>query len=250
VPVGQSTSSATTLRAVHLHRLASLLAAGLAAMAVSACGGSSQSSSSSDNGVSSKSPQEILSAANAAINGVSAVHVSGLVASSGSSIKMNLDLVAGKGAKGQMSQNGMSFQLVTDGTSVYINAGSAFWRQIGGSGAAQLLQGKWLKAPATSGDFASLASLTDVHKLLRTLLNNHGRLTKGATTTVNGQKVVAVKDTSTNGTLYVATSGKAYPVQVAKSGTDGGSISFGRFNESVSVSPPANAIDISSLKSK
>jgi outer membrane lipoprotein-sorting protein len=235
---------------VHLRRVVLLLTAGLVGVVVAACGGSSQSSSSSDNGVSSKSPQEILSAANAAINDVSAVHVSGSVTSSGSAIKMNLDLAAGKGAKGQMSQNGMSFQLVTDGKSVYINAGSAFWRQIGGSGAAQLLQGKWLKAPATSGDFASLASLTDVHKLLSALLNNHGHLVKGATTTVNGQKVVAVKDPSTNGTLYVATSGKAYPVEVSKSGTDGGSISFDRFNEPVSVSPPANAIDIASLKSK
>jgi hypothetical protein len=238
------------LAIVHLRRAASLLAAGLAAVAVSACGGSSQSSSASDNGVSSKSPQEILSAANAAINGVSTVHVSGSVTSGGSPINMNLNLVSGKGAKGQMSQNGMSFQLVTNDKSVYINAGPAFWRQIGGSGAAQLLQGKWLKAPATSGDFASLASLTDVHKLLSALLNNHGQLAKGATTTVNGQKVVAVKDTSTNGTLYVATSGKAYPVQVSKSGTDGGNINFDRFNESVSVSPPPNAIDISSLKSK
>jgi hypothetical protein len=219
-------------------------------VAIGACGSSSKSSSSSDNGVAAKSPQEILSAANSAINDVHAVHVSGAVTSGGTPIKLDLDLVSGKGAKGQMSQNGMSFRLVTDGQSVYINAGPAFWKQIGGAGAAQLLQGKWLKAPANSGDFASLGSLTNVHKLLTALLSHHGQLVKGSATTVDGQKVVAVKDTSDHGTLYVATTGKAYPIEVSRSGADGGSISFNRFNESVALSPPANAIDISSLKSK
>jgi hypothetical protein len=235
---------------VLLPRVTSFLLAAVAAVAISACGGSSSSSSSSTNGVASKSPQDILAAATSAINGVSTVHVSGSVTSGGSPIKLNLDLVSGKGARGQMSQNGMSFRLVTDGKSVYINAGTQFWRQIGGNAAAQLLQGKWLKAPANSGDFASLASLTNLHKLLSALLTNHGQLAKGATSTVNGQKVVAINDTSNHGTLYVATTGKAYPVQVSKSGTNGGSITFDRFNESVSVTPPSNAIDISSLKSK
>jgi hypothetical protein len=230
-----------------VRRLASLLLPALAAIAVSACGGSS---SSSDNGVASQSPREILSAANNAVSGLHAVHVSGAVVSGGTPIKLDLDVVTGKGARGRMSQNGMSFQLVTDGQSVYINAGPEFWRQIGGNGAAQLLQGRWLKAPANGGDFASLSSLTDIHKLLGAVLAHHGPLARGATSTVNGHKVVAVNDTSNHGTLYVATTGKAYPIEVSKSGTNGGKISFDRFNEAVSITPPANAIDISSLKSK
>jgi hypothetical protein len=225
-----------------------LLLAALVAAVVAACGGSSGSS---DNGVASKSPQDIVSAATKAINGVQAVHVSGSMVSGSAPITLDLNLVSGKGAKGQMSQNGKSFQLMSDGQWVYINAGPAFWRQIGGTAAAQLLQGKWLKAPANSGNFASLAQLTDVHKLLSTLVDNHGaQLTKGSATTVHGQKVIAVRDTTNHGTLYVATTGKAYPVQVSKSGTGGGSITFDRFNESVSLTPPSNAIDVSSLKSK
>ena len=82
------------------------------------------------------------------------------------------------------------------------------------------------------------------------MLNNHEKLVKGATTTVNGHKVVALTDTTNHGTLYVATTGKPYPVQISKSGSDGGRLSFDRFNESVSLTPPANAIDISKLKSQ
>ena len=47
--------------------------------------------------------------------------------------------------------------------------------------AAQLFNGKWLKAPA-SGQFASLAALTNLNELFNKLLSSHGTLTKGATT--------------------------------------------------------------------
>ena len=222
----------------------------IAAGVISACGGSSSnSSSSSGNGVASKSAGQVLAASTGAVKDIKTVHVSGSVVSGGSPITLNLDLVSGRGARGQMSQNGMSFQLVVAGGSIYINAGPAFWRHIGGTAAAQLLEGKWLKAPANGADFASLSSLTNLHRLLSALLNNHAKLSKGATSTVNGQKVVALTDTTNHGTLYVAATGKAYPVEILKPGANGGRISFGRYNESVTLTAPANAIDISKLKS-
>jgi hypothetical protein len=212
--------------------------------AISACGGSS------DNGVASKSADGILTGSQGAIDGVKSVHVSGSLVSQGSPLTLDLDLVAGKGGRGQMSENGLSFQLIDVGQVVYINGSPAFWRHFGGAAAAQLFQGKWLKAPAGSSNFASLTALTNVHELLTALLSNHGQLTKGATSTVNGQKVVAVHDTNQGGTLYVATTGKPYPVEVLKTGAQGGHIALDRFNQSVSLAAPANAIDISQLRSK
>jgi hypothetical protein len=44
--------------------------------------------------------------------------------------------------------------------------------------------------------------------------------------------------------------GEPYPVEVVKSGPQGGRIVFDRFNESVSLTAPANAIDISQLPFK
>jgi hypothetical protein len=214
--------------------------------AISACGGSSPSG----NGVAAKAPDAIVSTATSAIDGVSSVHVSGKVVSGGAPISLDLDLVSGKGASGSMSENGLSFKLIGVGQFVYINGSPAFWQHFGGAAAAQLFQGKWLKAPSTTGNFASLASLTNLHQLLGALLSSHGALTKGATTTINGQKVVAVQDASKGGTLYVATTGKPYPVQISKTGVQGGQISFDRFNESVSLAAPAHSIDISQLKSK
>ena len=223
--------------------LVTLFAAG----AISACGGSS---SPSGNGVASKSPDAIVSTATSAIDGVSSVHVSGSVVSGGTPISLDLSLVSGKGARGSMSENGLGFQLIGVGQYVYINGSPAFWSHFGGAAAAQLFQGKWLKAPASTGNFASLSSLTNLHQLLSGLLSSHGTLSKGATTTVNGQKVVPVKDTSKGGTLFVATTGKPYPVEILKTGAAGGHITFDRFNQSVSLTAPAHSIDISQLKTK
>jgi hypothetical protein len=215
----------------------------LAAGAISACGGSSGSSS---NGVASKSPDGIVTAATQAIQGVKSVHVSGSITSSGTPITLDLYLVAGKGARGTMSSRGLAFQLVSVGQSVYINGGANFWRSFGGAAAAQKLAGKWLKTPAT-GSFASVGSLTNVQTLFSKVLSGHGSLSKGDTSTLNGQKVVGVRDTSKGGTLFVATTGTPYPVEIRKAGTEAGQVVFDQFNQPFSLSAPASSIDISSL---
>jgi len=230
-----------------MRRLAACAASSAAlALAVAACGGSS-SGGGSDNGISSKSPDQIVSAVTSAVNGVNSVHVAGSVSNSGARTTLDLNLVNGKGGKGSMSQSGLGFKIVAVGNQVYINGSNAFWQKFGGSAAAQLLSGKWLKAPAT-GQLSSIASLTNVRTLFNQLLSSHGTLAKGSTSTVNGQKVIAVTDKTNGGTLYVATTGKPYPVELIKTGSDGGKITFDQFNQSVTLSPPANSIDISKLQ--
>jgi hypothetical protein len=208
------------------------------AAALTACGGGS-----SDNGISSKTPEGIVSAASEAIKGATSVHVSGSTTSSGAQIKLDLNLVSGQGGEGQMSIGGASLQIVEIGPTVYVKAGSAFWNQFGNARAARLLSGRWLKAPA-SGKFSSFAELTDQTKLFDQLLSRHGTLSKGATSTVSGQKVIAVLDKSRGGTLYVATTGKPFPVALAKGGSGGGRITFDRIGQKVSLSAPSGAITL------
>jgi hypothetical protein len=210
-------------------------------VAVAGCGGAS------DNGVAAKSPDAIVSAATNAVSGVKSVHVSGSVTSNGSPINLDLTLAAGKGGGGQMSEGGLSFKIIDLSQVVYLNGSDAFWRHVGGNAAAQLFHGKWLRAPAT-GQFASLAALTDVRALFSKLLSTHGTLAKGGTSTVAGQKVVAVRDTTMGGTLYVATTGPAYPIQISKAGSQGGHITFDRYDQAVTLKAPAGSIDVSQLK--
>ena len=186
-------------------------------------------------------------AARNAVASARSVHVAGTVMNRGSRITLDLNLVNGRGGQGSMGQNGLSFQVVRVGGEVYIDGTFAFWRRFVGNAAAPLLWGKWIKAPA-GGRLAALATLTDLQKLFDQLLSSHGRLAKGSITTVRGQRVIAVKDITYGGTLYVATTGEPYPLEVVKNSSNGGRIAFDRFNQPMTLAPPGNAIDISQLQ--
>ena len=77
---------------------------------------------------------------------------------------------------------------------------------------------------------------------------SHGKLARDGTKTVDGQKVVAVTDVSQGGTLYVATVGTPFPIEIAKDGGSGGRITFDRWNKPVTLTAPANAININQLQ--
>src|SRR5690242_9922251 len=82
-----------------------------AALALAGCGGSS----SSGNGIESKSPQQILEATKSAASTASSVHIKGSIVSSGKPISLDMELLAGKGGKGTISQEGFTIQLVQTG---------------------------------------------------------------------------------------------------------------------------------------
>jgi hypothetical protein len=228
-----------------------LLASALLALSIAmlaGCGGSS-STSAADNGVASKSANDIVSASKAAAANASSVHVSGSLVTDGAHVTLDMSLASGKGATGSLSENGLSFKLIMVGDTAYINASPAFYRQLSGEAAAKLLAGKWLKAPANTGEFGQLGQLADMGKLLDTVLSGHGKLTKGATTTIGGQSAIAVTDSTQGGTLYVATTGQPYPLQISKAGSEGGKITFDRWNQPVSIKAPAKSVvDLAKLK--
>jgi hypothetical protein len=230
----------------HGRRNVALIALSLLALALvlGGCG----SSSSSGNGIESKSPDQILEATKAAASTASSVHIKGSIVSSGQPIGLNMELLAGKGGKGTISQEGFTIRLVQTGGAVYINGSADFYKHVSGSaGAAALLQGKWLKAPANSGELASLAELTDLSKLIDAALANHGKLSKGSTATVEGQKAVTLHD-DRGGTLYVAATGKPYPLEIAKTGKESGKVVFSNWDQPVTLEAPAGAIDIGALQ--
>src|SRR5206468_2102457 len=123
-----------------------------------------------------------------------------------------LHLVAGKGGEGRMTTNGLAFDIIRIDGSAYFKGDASFWRQFGGAAAATLFKGRWLKAPAASGRLASLTPLTDIRQLFGAIFTSHGTLAVGKETTIDGRPAIAIVDTTQGGTLYVATTGKPYPV--------------------------------------
>jgi len=211
---------------------AGVAVAAMAAVAVSACGSSSSggsggSGSSNDNGVSSKSADQILTTAINAAKAAKSVHVSGSVKDSGQSIGIDLSIAQGKGAIGTISEGDASFRLIEAGGSFYIQPNKAFLLKFAHSAAAEkLFQGKWLKGSPSDSSFASFGELTSIKSLMGSLTQDHGTLSKGSSSTVGGQKAIAL-NSSKGGVMYVATTGKPYPLQVSKtSGNQTGKVTL------------------------
>jgi hypothetical protein len=223
---------------------ASALVLVLTAALVAGCGGSHKAAK--PNREASKPAERVLADAKAAATSASSVHVSGSVTSSGTTITLDLDMARGKGAKGSMTTNGLQFSLVRIGDTAYIKGSDAFYRHYAGAGIAQLIHGKWLKASITQPRFQSLAPLTSIGLLFAKIGSTHDRLVNQGATTYKGEPVVAIRDTSDGSKLYVAATGAPYPVALV-GGRKGqtGSIGFGNWNESVSLTAPRNAIDYS-----
>ncbi len=225
---------------------ASTLALVLAAVLLAGCGGHKKAAK--PNGEASKPPDRVLADAEAAATSSSSAHVSGSVKSGRTPITLDLSMTRSRGAKGSMSTNGLKFDLVRIGDTLYIRGSDAFYKHFAGSAVAQLLHGKWLKAPATQGRFQTLAPLTSLGALFAEIGSHHGKLANDGKTTYRGAQVVAIRDTSDDSKLYVAATGKPYPVALVggkKSQT--GTISFSDWNKPVSLSAPKGAIDLSQL---
>jgi hypothetical protein len=227
---------------MHARRSTSLVTALLVAITVAACG-----SSSSGNGLATKSPLAILKAAQAAVDGAKSVHVAGSVTSGGTTVMLDLDLDAGHGASGTITESGFRFQLITIGKTSYIRAGAGFWRHYGNATVTALLAGKWIEAPPGTQGFAALTKFASQHALFAQLLTNHGKLVRGGTTKVNGQQVVALRDTTKGGKLFVATTGTPYPIEVTAAGASAGELTFSNFNAPVKLTPPPHPLNLGKL---
>jgi hypothetical protein len=214
-----------------------VLAAGLAGLLLAGCGGGSKG-----NGEAAKSASDIIADAAAAAAQAPSVRV----ASSGTSaFTLDLRLAAGSGGKGTITTNGLTFQIIRIGDAAYVKGNATFWRQFGRPTAAQLLHGRWLKVSATSGPLSSFTPFTDIGKLFDAVISTHGKLKKGDTTKIDGQSAIGIVDTTKGGTLYVATTGKPYPLEVTQGGK--GKITFTEWGKSVQLHAPPDAVDLSQL---
>jgi len=222
------------------------LALVLAAVLLAGCGGGGSSAKPNDEA--SKPATRVLADARAAASAATSAHVAGSLKSSGTPVTLDLSTARGKGATGSMSANGAGFDLVRIGDVVYIKGSDEFLKQNAGALIAQLLHDKWLKASIRKGRFASLAPLTSVGLLLGLVSRHHGKLVNDGKTTYDGQRVVAIRDTSDNSKLYVAATGTPYPVAIVGGrGNQSGTITFDDWNKHVSLTAPSDAIDISKL---
>jgi hypothetical protein len=211
-----------------------------ASMAVSGCG-------SSDNGVASKSAAEILTATKAAAQSASSVHLATRSRVGKAKATLEASLARDQG-QARTSFLGMAIEVIRIGDSFYVKGNRVFDAQLERGLGVKVPHGEWLKGSA-SGPLAQFGSLANIKNELPLILGGQGAVRKGAATKINGQPAIELKQAHKLFTaiLYVATTGKPYPILRRTTGHQSGQTTFTGWNDPVSATPPSNAVDISQL---
>jgi hypothetical protein len=219
-----------------------LLLGPLSTMAVlAAC-----SSSAPSNGEASKSANTIFADAERATESAASVHIAGRF-NSGSD-KIALDLVdSSKRSGGTIADDGQTFQVILAGKTAYIKGSKATMTKISGTAAGQLLGGRWLKTTPGNQDFGSLTGLFKLSNLIGSI-QPEGSLRKGSPTTVKGQSAIGLTDPAHKATLYVATSGRPYMIELVGGPGQPGTLTFDQFGSATPPAIPKGAVDLDQLE--
>ena len=220
-------------------RTGHLAAVGLAALLLTACGGSD------GNGESAKKGPQVAADAASALEKAGAVHLTGTGKTNGASIQLDLRL-QGNDATGTLIEGSNSIKLVGTGGKLYVQASPAFWTKAGiPESAAGGLDGKWVIVPSSTAGQVLPFNLSSLADQLR---HPTGATIKDAvhTGTLHGQKVVVVTQTD-GSTLDVAATGTPYPLQTVDKGTDAGTITASDFGKKTTITAPSGALDLSKL---
>jgi hypothetical protein len=214
---------------------------GLVALALcgAACGGSN------GNGVASQSPDQAVQTALAAFRSAKSVTVSGDIGTGTTSTTNTIDGVIFDNGDfdGTIGVNGTSAKLIKIDATDYLEGAETFWQGNGASGAtAAELADKWIEIPDSQMGLGNQLSIPT----LASQFTNHGTLSAGTTGTVEGQAAVSIVS-SKGGTLWIATTGTAYPLELETAKQ--GAIFFSNYDASTAPTAPAGAVPVSSLGS-
>lgn len=229
---------------LHVPRTPAALAPLALAGALAGCGGSASSD------IASKPAAAILTAARSAAESASSVHVvSNASQDKGKlSAKSNLEL-ASNGGRAQLSFLGISSETIRIANTLYVKGSRSFYTRLSRRGL-HVPRGAWLKTTANSPSLGQLAALTDATSELHLLIKNTGTLTKGTTTTINGQKAIELKEATKHftSTIYIATTGSPYPIEIIKHGRETSQTTFSGWNQPTPLAAPANAVELANLE--
>ena len=200
-------------------------------------------SSSGSNGLSGDSPTQVLSAVKQALGSVSSATIVGNIRDSGKQATFNLTTFSKGDFEGTINESGETIKLVRIGNTDYIQGSKSFYESEGApASAAASIAGKWVYGTDSEVGLGNTFALSS---LAAQITKPSGTVTKGATGTIDGQAALALH--SSEGTLWVATSGTPYPLEEIKTGSDGGVIHFSAWNQGTTPVAPSGAKPLSSV---
>ena len=216
---------------------------------VNGCG--SSSSGPASNGEANKTGAQIEKDAAAALVSAGAAHLAGTLndADSTGPTAVNFQLQS-DGSSGTLASGGFTANLVSLGGVNYLKAPMGFWvaSKVPAATAAKLA-GRWVKVPADSS-FSSTSKLFTLSGFAASISYLNPGVTinpKVTTAKLNGQKVVVVSQ-SDGAHVYVAATGKPYPLKIVTSGKGAnGAATLSGFGKRLAIKAPTGAIDPSAV---
>lgn len=224
-----------------------LALAGIGTIAVlTACGG---------NDFADESADTIVKASKDAMGDVTAVKVSGDLTTNGQAISIDLQTDSDGDCTGSLGLGDGTAELIGVDGDTWMKPDEAFWRANAGDSADDVMAAvgdKWVVVPEGED---SISQFCDADDLLDQLLKDDGddsKYTKKGTDTVDGDDVVKVDNTDSDGTStgYVLVDDPHYLVKIEKTtGDDTGTVTFSAFDEKFDVTAPSDdeVVDLSSL---
>ena len=224
---------------------------------------STSTSSTAPKGEASKTPQQILMDAAAALRAAHGYELRGTVVQGNQSMRLQLLADSSLSVKMAATIGADTYEVIGTTSGFYVRANAAFWTAHVGA-RARLLANHWIHTPESTG-LAELGNFAPA-TVARCLTEDHGTLSIAGKATVGGQAAVVLKDAgdlpgSQPGTLAVAASGPPVPLRVTSTGRQrpgghidvcndgkadsaGGVLSFSHFNHLQSIQPPRTAIQL------
>lgn len=236
-------------------RMTLAAATGVSCLALAACGGVTASSLSvAPSASSTPDPLAKLTVAQlqekllADMKAASSVTMSGTTTQSGETDTVTFAIKPGRGCTGTIGMGSKgSIKVIEIGSTVYLNMDNKYWEANGGTDAQQviaLIGGRYIKVSTTNKSMGSLASACDLSQMFSTN-GKKDTFAKGKLTTLDGVRVLAVKDLTDGSTGYVSDTSKPRLIAISapKGSKNGGENATVTYDAPVTlVAPPADQV--------
>jgi hypothetical protein len=225
-----------TIRAAHAALIAAAVTAGVAA-----CG-----SSAPVDPLASLSANQIVTKTMTDLKAASSVRFSGTVNESGQTISIALTATDSGECRGTITEPTTGkISIVIAGPTIWIKIPAQFWTSQGITDPAEAseLGGKYISLPSNSsqvGDFSQVCSPSGIASIFK----GKDSLKKGTETTIDGQKVLAIKDTTKGSVAYVTDTAAPQVIRITGGGGEKGDfLSFAGYGDRVLITaPPSNEV--------
>jgi hypothetical protein len=188
----------------------------------------------------------ILRHASANTEAAFAVHLNGTADDSGRTVTFDLSVAGSDGCTGNVSEAKTgSFQLIFDGSTVWIKPDDEFWRTAAGiTDPAQLaaVKGKYVTGTASASSLGEITSLCQLKTLLKDFASIPAAAApdeiKGRVTRISDQRALKVSDTKDSAYVYVTDTAQPKLLQLIDPGSGGVNFTFGYPGTPVAITPP------------